>query len=532
MKMKKGKKPIGMLMFLTVAVSLAMVLGLMPGMSLTAYADDTIFNPASTYTGFEALKNGDDSVTIKEVPEKEWYVIGYDSEAGTVTLLSKQSFGDQAFNSDSTKGNDYSNSEIKSYVEGLTAVGKPLVGINDALVGEPYLLSSEEASLLSDTKRKLEGINWWLRSPGSENYYAEYVCQYCGKVHDNNVRNEYGVRPAIKLNLSSVIFKSESGSYSFEVNPAPAGYTVTYKVANGTWEDGTTEDKTENVASGSKPANVPTGMKASEGYTGGSWDLNPADVTITEAKTFTYTFTAKQPTPQPTETGIKLNASELTITQGRENALKATTVPEGASVTWTSSDNSVATVDASGVVKGIKVGTATITAKITVDEKDYTASCKVTVVASGTPTINPSGTPKIIPSSGGGEHVHKYVWDTIEATEDADGELRYQCEICGDIKERVPLTAYNVFNKNTTEKIRKAPKNATVKIETSKWISFHKMVMEALAERPDVTLEISFLDEGYKGNRCTVIIPKGTDVMSLVDKNGFTGFLYLGGKFG
>ncbi len=29
-----------------------------------------------------------------------------------------------------------------------------------------------------------------------------------------------------------------------------------------------------------------------------------------------------------------------------------------------------------------------------------------------------------------------------------------------------------------------------------------------------------------------VVIPKGTDTMSLVDKNGFTGFLYLGGKFG
>ena len=66
--------------------------------------------------------------------------------------------------------------------------------------------------------------------------------------------------------------------------------TVTYKVVNGTWSDDTTADKTENVASGSKPASVPTGMKASEGYTGGAWDTNPADATITEAATFTYTF--------------------------------------------------------------------------------------------------------------------------------------------------------------------------------------------------------------------------------------------------
>ena len=72
-----------------------------------------------------------------------------------------------------------------------------------------------------------------------------------------------------------------------------ATYTVTYKVVGGTWSDGSTADKTETVTSGSKPASVPTGMKASEGYTGGAWDTDPADATITEAKTFTYTFTAK-----------------------------------------------------------------------------------------------------------------------------------------------------------------------------------------------------------------------------------------------
>ena len=129
-------------------------------------------------------------------------------------------------------------------------------------------------------------------------------------------------------------------------------------------------------------------------------------------------------------------------------------------------------------------------------------------------------------------HTHHYVWETIEATEDSDGELRYKCDICGDIQTRVPITAYYVFNKNTTDKIRKAGQGATVKIETSRFISFHKMVMDALAERPDVTLEISFLDGEYKGNRVTVTIPAGTDALSLLDENGFVGFLYLASKYG
>lgn len=79
-------------------------------------------------------------------------------------------------------------------------------------------------------------------------------------------------------------------------------YTVTFKVKNGTWSDGGTADKTETVQSGSMPASVPTGMKASEGYAGGAWDTNPASATITGATTFTYTFTAKgdpKPTPTP-----------------------------------------------------------------------------------------------------------------------------------------------------------------------------------------------------------------------------------------
>ena len=83
------------------------------------------------------------------------------------------------------------------------------------------------------------------------------------------------------------------GSAKVTITALPT-YEVTYKVVNGTWSDDSTTDKTENVQSGSKPASVPTGMKASQGYTGGSWDEDPADATITGAKTFTYTFTAKQ----------------------------------------------------------------------------------------------------------------------------------------------------------------------------------------------------------------------------------------------
>ena len=129
-------------------------------------------------------------------------------------------------------------------------------------------------------------------------------------------------------------------------------------------------------------------------------------------------------------------------------------------------------------------------------------------------------------------HTHTYAWDKVEATEDRDGELRYQCTECYDILVRVPLSAYYVFNANTVDKIAKAKQGETVKITTDRWISFHKMVFDALAARPDVSLEVSFLDGEYKGNRISFTIPAGADSSDLFTENNFAGFMYLGNKYG
>ena len=89
--------------------------------------------------------------------------------------------------------------------------------------------------------------------------------------------------------VTSNVNETKKASCGVTVNPAT--YKVTYRIVNGMWSDDSTEDKTETVQSGSKPAGVPYGMKASEGYTGGAWDRNPADAVITGETTFTYTFT-------------------------------------------------------------------------------------------------------------------------------------------------------------------------------------------------------------------------------------------------
>ena len=80
-----------------------------------------------------------------------------------------------------------------------------------------------------------------------------------------------------------------------------------------------------------------------------------------------------KPTPS-----VELDKTTATVAEGSTVEITATTVPAGETVTWASSDTDVATVS-DGTVTGVDAGTATITATITVDGKEYSASCAVTV---------------------------------------------------------------------------------------------------------------------------------------------------------
>ena len=78
---------------------------------------------------------------------------------------------------------------------------------------------------------------------------------------------------------------------------------------------------------------------------------------------------------------ITLSQSSATLTEGEEMTLTATVEPDDAadtSVTWSSSNPSVATVDNTGKVTAIAPGTATITATAN-DGSGVSAQCEVTV---------------------------------------------------------------------------------------------------------------------------------------------------------
>ena len=91
-------------------------------------------------------------------------------------------------------------------------------------------------------------------------------------------------------------------------------------------------------------------------------------------------------------TGVTVAPAALTLEVGQTGALTATVAPATATnkaVTWTSSTPAIATVDASGTVKGIAPGTATITVKTADGGK--TATCAVTVKEAAAPAVKVTG---------------------------------------------------------------------------------------------------------------------------------------------
>ena len=93
----------------------------------------------------------------------------------------------------------------------------------------------------------------------------------------------------------------------------------------------------------------------------GSGDSSPPDASEPDASEPDDSGDASV-VPLPNDPTLSLNRADFTLfTAGSTFQLKAS--PAGGSLTWTSSDESVATVSDNGTVTAVAVGTATITAK-------------------------------------------------------------------------------------------------------------------------------------------------------------------------
>ena len=127
-------------------------------------------------------------------------------------------------------------------------------------------------------------------------------------------------------------------------------------------------------------------------------EMNAAERTTWKLQ-YLYTF---NPTNEPLAS-ITISQSEVTLLEGKTITLTVTTAPVVAtdhSVTWSSSDESVATVNSRGRVKAIAAGKATITATAN-DGSGVTATCEVTVEKEDTGISNTTTSALSVQSSDG-----------------------------------------------------------------------------------------------------------------------------------
>lgn len=190
----------------------------------------------------------------------------------------------------------------------------------------------------------------------------------------------------VAITATSQADGTKSASCTVTVTDAVPVTGVSLNKSNTTLQVGSNEILTASVApaeatnknvtwtsSNTSVATVENGVVTAVGVGSATITVTTTDGSFTATCTITVNPTAV--------TGVTLNKPSVNLGVGDTEALEATIAPTNATnktVTWTSDNTSVATVNAAtGLVTGVAVGSATITA--TTADGSFTATCDVTV---------------------------------------------------------------------------------------------------------------------------------------------------------
>ena len=175
---------------------------------------------------------------------------------------------------------------------------------------------------------------------------------------------------------------AKDNSFKFVDLRDPESLTVSKVPAKTTYFVGDTLDTTGLELTLSY--NNGTTEKVINGYTVSGFNSSTAGIKVVtvEYKGKTATFTVEVVKPRITIANNSLSFDSI----GSTKSLTATTTPSDQKIVWSSSNKNVATVS-DGVVTAKGAGNATITAKFTYNNIEYTATCNVTVEVSTVPTV-------------------------------------------------------------------------------------------------------------------------------------------------
>ena len=246
---RKIKK--GIALVLSAVLTVATCITTIPQLSVTVFAAET---GKDIQLGAAALSDNVNTLSAATVHydsnSDTWRVIGYGgngvaSSSETLTLIASGNMGLGVFDSSSPYSNNYSGSNLQSMIETLAdrlsteeaaAVAKRTLAGGSANQGATgyddnkisgsdvpdavmWPLSVKEANDMDSDLRKADPEHaswassiWWLRSPGQSDSHVAHVNGF-SYVYPHGISvssDEYGVRPAFNLNLSSIIFTSDA----------------------------------------------------------------------------------------------------------------------------------------------------------------------------------------------------------------------------------------------------------------------------------------------------------------------------------
>ena len=211
--------------------------------------------------------------------------------------------------------------------------------------------------LLDDVNTHFDEI---FKFEDNKGYYEftfadEYETKYAFKL----VREEIKPITSIKLNKTNLsLVKGKTEKLTATINPSD---TTDSKAL--TWTSSNTKVATVDANGNIKAIAAGT-----------------ANITVKTSNGKTATVKVTVTNPNVPITSVKINQGNVNVVAKNTTKLTATINPsnttQSKTLTWTSSNTKIATVDKNGVVKGIKAGTVTITVKTS---NGKTASVKVTV---------------------------------------------------------------------------------------------------------------------------------------------------------
>ncbi len=254
-------------------------------------------------------------------------------------------------------------------------------------VGDIYGNSSHWAIVkqINGTEVVLFEQNWtWYDSNGC---YAKYnrTVDLSNLESDVNFFRYSGAFKYTKPVLTTAFATLENLSKPFSWTASSDAVSSTLNIyeynANGTYNENNLISSTTNIVGGSTSVTLPMGHYAAQVLNYSSSN----EISESDIKEFYVVG-------EPLATDVQIK-DLMTVVAGKTKNISRKMLPANTNdvLTWTSSNNSVASVSNSGVVTGVSAGTATITAKAVSGVKD---TCTVTVKPGTVANLKASGSSK------------------------------------------------------------------------------------------------------------------------------------------